>query len=319
MGKKLGKKLGKKWIGIGIVIVAVIVVIVGYLLLTGGLGKPEIKNVSHQWGTVTPNSTEIRSTVIVHNPNPVGINVESIEFGVYADGLNLASGSASDIHLGSNKDSEINVGTTLYHNKIPDLWYSHLNRGEHSTFKIEGEIKVDLEVTIWTHPFKQEVEVSTSILAGLNTEEDVTYTFGPSVPYPMPVELTLESLTSTWGTITPESTEIRHEVVIYNDEPYSIPITKIRAVTEFNGIEMAVTETYSPAFLIANSDTQVPFKTTLSNSKLADWWPTHIDRGESTEIKTTVYAVIEAREPVGTKEFKLVELTTHFETDLLGG
>lgn len=316
MDKKLSKKLGKKWIGL--VIVAVIVVIVGYLLFTGGLGEPEIKNVSHQWGTVTQDSTEIRSTVIVHNPNPVGINVESIEFGVYADGLNLASGNASDIHLGSKKDSEVNVSTTLYHSKIPDLWYSHLNRGEHSTFKIEGEIKVDLEVETWTHPFKQEVEVSTDILAGLNTEEDVTYTFGHGYLPPMPVELTLKSLTSTWGTITPESTEICHEAVIYNDEPYSIPITKIRAVTEFNGIEMAVTETYSPAFLIANSDTQVPFKTTLSNSKLADWWPTHINDGERTEIKTTIYAIIEAREPVGTMEFKMAELMSSLETDLLG-
>ncbi|KXA93549.1 hypothetical protein AKJ64_00345 [candidate division MSBL1 archaeon SCGC-AAA259E17] len=96
----------------------------------------------------------------------------------------------------------------------------------------------------------------------------------------------------------------------------------MKAITKMNGVEMTVSKTYNPVVLAANSDTTIPFKTEMTNSKLVEWWPTHIQNGETTNVKTDVYMVINYGKNIpavsGTWEKKVATLKSTFSTNLLG-
>ena len=159
-----------------------------------------------------------------------------------------------------------------------------------------------------TRPFEQTLNITTSLLAGMNTNQAETLRIGP-------VELTLKSLTSSWGKITPEEIEINHKAVIYNPNPYPIPITKLEYEIYMNNIRMGGGTTYNPVILGAEKDTVILFTTVLDDSLLDEWWISHIKNGEKTRITIEIYSVIEIHNV--TYKIKIYEIEQNITTNIL--
>ncbi|GBE55768.1 MAG TPA: hypothetical protein ENH28_03970 [Euryarchaeota archaeon] len=124
----------------------------------------------------------------------------------------------------------------------------------------------------------------------------------------------IKSLSNSWGTVNLQETEIITRAEIYNPNPVSIPINRINVGIYMNGIKLASGEARN-INLIANKNSQVEFTTILNNTKLPEWWYTHIKNGEHTTVlmKTTVYFSLLGRE----LSFP-IEIKKNITTNILG-
>jgi len=51
------------------------------------IGKPEVREISHEWGKVTTSTTEIITKVVVYNPNLVPIPLKDILTEIYMNNV----------------------------------------------------------------------------------------------------------------------------------------------------------------------------------------------------------------------------------------
>ncbi|MCD6470253.1 LEA type 2 family protein [Candidatus Bathyarchaeota archaeon] len=271
--------------------------------------KPKIREVFLSWGNVTYDSTEIIADVSVYNPSPIPITLKKVTFTLYMNNIKMVTGSSEGtVNLASFQETVIRLVGTLNNSGIPDWFISHLKNGERTDVRLSGEVTFDLKLIELTRPFEQTLNITTSLLAGMNTNQAETLRIGP-------VELTLKSLTSSWGKITPEEIEINHKAVIYNPNPYPIPITKLEYEIYMNNIRMGGGTTYNPVILGAEKDTVILFTTVLDDSLLDEWWISHIKNGEKTRITIEIYSVIEIHNV--TYKIKIYEIEQNITTNIL--
>ncbi|MDI6860226.1 MAG: LEA type 2 family protein, partial [Methanocellales archaeon] len=164
------------------------------------IGKPEVREISHSWGSVTHDTTEISTNVVVYNPNPVSIPFKKITLELYMNELRMATGSTEeDMEIKAEQETSILLTSYFDNGKIPDWWVTHLKKGEKSDVKIEGGVVFDLgALGEFRFPFERTQMIETNLLEKLNIEEDRTYSVRP-------VSLTMKSLSSSWGQVTRDS------------------------------------------------------------------------------------------------------------------
>lgn len=271
--------------------------------------KPKIREVFLSWGNVTYDSTEIIADVSVYNPSPIPITLKKVTFTLYMNNIKMVTGSSEGaVNLASFQETVVRLVGTLNNSGIPDWFISHLKNGERTDVRLSGKVTFDLKLMELTRPFEQTLNITTSLLAGMNTNQAETLRIGP-------VELTLKSLTSSWGKIAPEEIEINHKAVIYNPNPYPIPITKLEYEIYMNNIRMGGGTTYNPVILGAEKDTVILFTTVLDDSLLDEWWISHIKNGEKTRITIEIYSVIEIHNV--TYKIKIYEIEQNITTNIL--
>lgn len=275
------------------------------------LGKPEVREISHSWGSVTHDTAEISTNVVVYNPNPVSIPFKKITFDLYMNELRMATGSTEeDLKIKAGQETIILLTSYFDNGKIPDWWVSHLKKGEESDVKIEGGVVFDLgALGEFRFPFERTQTIETDILEKLNLEEDRTYGVGP-------VSLTMRSLSSSWGKVIMDSSEINHKAVIHNPNPFPIPVSRIDHETKMNDVLVGRGTTHDPVILEASGDTIIPFTTEIDNKMLDEWWVTHIQNNEKTVFLTEIQLVVEVRDME--YRFTLIREEKEFKTNLLG-
>lgn len=275
------------------------------------VGKPEVRELSHSWGSVTHDTTEISTNVVVYNPNPVSIPFKKITLDLYMNELRMATGSTEeDLEIKAGQETSILLTSYFDNGKIPDWWVSHLKKGEKSDVKIEGGVVFDLgTLGEYRFPFERAQIIETDLLEKLNIEEDKTYSVGP-------VSLTMKSLSSSWGKVTHDSSEINHRAVIHNPNPFPIPVSGIDYEIKMNDVLVGGGTTHNPVILKAMADTIIPFTTEIDNKMLDEWWVTHIQNNEKTTLLTEIQLVVEVQDTE--YKFTLTREEKEFKTDLLG-
>jgi Conserved secreted protein len=273
-------------------------------------GKPEIQNISHEWGAVTNSTTEVITNITVYNPNPISLPLKDVRTKVYMGNTEMGEGSALQSDIKANSESTIVISTKIENDKIPQWWVEYISNNKTSLLKINGTLVFDLKVTDFEYPFGFSSPIGTNILASLSSEEPQNINAGP-------VTLKLESIESRWGSVTDNNTEIITNATIYNDNLYPIPITGFSYSIELNGITMAQGSSSESTTLTPKSETVVPLSTNLNNDMLDDWWVSHIKNREVTEGKVIIQPTIsylgnEFQCPPIEQEFK-------FNTTLLQG
>jgi len=271
--------------------------------------KPEVRNITNSWGEVTSNTTEVVTNIVVYNPNPIPIPVKSAAFDMYLNDIKIVSGSSNNISLPAKAESTIVLMSLIDNTKIPEALASHINQHEVSTVNISGNIVFDLKAFEYTYPFELSSKLETNLLAGLNINKPRDISVGP-------LKLTLESLESTWGSVSPGVIEINHRAVIYNDQPVPIPVTRIDYEIYANNIKIGEGTTYNPVVLKAKADTLLPFTTEIDASKLSDWWVSHIENNETTHLVVKIYSVIEFSNIE--YRFELYSVESDIHTNILG-
>lgn len=294
---------------------AALTLLVAALALAAGctdpssLGAPEVQGFSNSWGDVTPDTTEVVTTVEVHNPNPVGIPLDDVETELHLNDVLMGEGSAESADVPADSTSEVIISTDIQNDRIPDWWVKHIRNGERSTLSMNGSLVFDLKLDEFRYPIERQRPVETDVLGSLSTDRPREITTGP-------FSLTLHSVESSWGDVTRETTEVRTRAKVRNENPLPVPLGSLESTVEMNGITLAEGTSDEEVVLEPGAQTVVEIDTELRNAKMDEWWVSHVRNDEHTDVTVT----LEATADVGgeTLTVPLSERETGFDTDLLG-
>ena len=273
------------------------------------IGKPEVREISHEWGKVASSTSEIITKVVVYNPNPIPLPLKDVLTEIYMNNVKMGEGSALKADIKASSESTIVISTKLENGRIPEWWVSHIRNGEKSVMNLKGYLVFDLKVTEFKYPIELSNAIETDILAGLSSNVPQKIGVGP-------ITLTVKSTKSYWGDVNEDHTEIITMATIYNDNLVPVPITKIQYLVEMNDIRLAEGLSDVATIIQPKSEATLTFVTKLDNRMLDEWWVSHIKNGEKTKVKIVLQPVIE----IAGKEFRftLAEKESVFVTNLLG-
>lgn len=274
-----------------------------------GLGQPQIKGTTNQWGEVTSSTTEVITKVGVYNPNPVPLPLKNVLTTINMNDIKMGEGSAVKSEIEANSNSTIVISTDIKNDRISEWWVSHIKNNEESSMSMKGDLVFDLKVTEFEYPIEKTKQVKTDILSGLSVSSQKIDPSGPG-------SITIESAESQWGEVNQNYTQIVTTVKIQNDYPVEISIDEVNYLVEINGIKLADDTSDVTRVIEANSEAELSLTTKMSNDKLEEWWVTHIENNEQSMINTTAEAVVEAEDQQF--EFNLLEQESQFNTNLLG-
>lgn len=129
---------------------------------------PQMRSIENSWGEASADFTEIRTQMVVYNPQIIPIYIERIKFEIYMNEIKMGSGlSEETILLRSQSDTEISLDTRLDNRKHDNWWVTHLKNGERTSLVI----KSDIVYTVLGKEFRielpvQEETIETDILGG---------------------------------------------------------------------------------------------------------------------------------------------------------
>ncbi len=307
----VGGTLGK----IGAVLLAGFVVSaagVGAAVSTGvvSLQPPAVESVENDWGEVTNDRTEIQTQIVVDNPNKVGVpGAASVTYDVTMNDVTMAEGSSGGLSLSPGRN-EISLRTDIDNDEIPAWWATHINNGEETTLSVEPSAKVAF-VSQGLPSYDRTFE--TDMLSAFDSES------GQSVQAGNQTLLTVERTEASWGTATESETPLRFAGTVRNPNTAPLTFAKIGYEVSMNDVTVAEGTTNGSVEIPANATGTIEINSTLDNRKLDEWWVSHLNRGEQTDLNVSVFAVVERDGQNRRIPLSFLSKRVAFETDILGG
>jgi len=282
--------------------------------------KPEIRGVSHQWGQVTDDITELITTVIVYNPNSFALPIKEVTGNINAAGIEIGNANSQDVYIGKNGEYPITILTSIDNSKIPDLWVAHVNNQEKSAIEINADIVFNLKISEFTYPYQMEQPLETDIIAMLYLDEPITIEYDFDTPLPAEYDtfrVIIKSSSGSWGKVTRDNTSINFSAVIQNDNSYPLIIPEIAYEIMMNEIIVAADEVEINTTVMQNSEETVATTISLGNNNIIGSIIKHIQNGESSTYQIEVSVIYEI--PTGDElMIPVINESGHFETDILG-
>lgn len=263
---------------------------------------PVLVGSDSEWGDVGDETTEIDTRLTVENPNDgeVGDLVRlDVSQETRINEVPVADGATrvGPLAPGTN---EASLTSAFKHSAVPAWWARHLNAGEQSAVVTVTDTTADVGVTTIdveaTDDRSQTLE--TDLLAGFNdTSDRAVEQDGQRVA-------TIRETRAAWGRATEQTAPIDTAVTVRNERTQPITITDITYTVRLNSVVLADNRTVQERYEIAPFTTETIRPTfLLDNAKMAAWWPTHVDNGESSTLHTEVYLTVES--PLGEKRVKV--------------
>ena len=298
----------------------VVVAAVGGAFALGILGVPSVAAVDNTFGNVTDETTEVKTDLVVSNPNPIGVGLDgvSVNYTVSMNDIEMAQGGREGVSVGTG-NSTLELETRLRNDGIPPWWVSHVRNGERTTVDIDATATSDLLGR--GVDFSQSREIRTDLLGAFNSDE--TRPVNADSPLASDPVLYVNETRGEWGTVSESETPIDMAFTVYNPnlEPYAV--TEIGYDITMNGVEMGSGQTEEGYVIPSERTETIEFTTALQNRRLDDWWVTHLDedvRGHQvTGLRIEFYAVVEF--PTGAEATIPLDALTYeetIETDIFG-
>mgnify|MGYP000244580019 CR=1 FL=1 len=289
----------------------------GYMVYTmffpeGEFAAPELVAAWHEWGVVNKTVTEVRSTIIIYNPGGYSATLEALDYRIYVNDIRIAVGHLREpAEIRPKSNSTIKVSTFIDNTKLPDLWVSYVSSGEKINVEVEGEARVRAFGIAFSIPISYskdyEPEEKLEDLLDIDEPYNVTTPTGQVI-------VTVQQVDTSWGNVNQTTTEFVHLVTLYNPNPTILVITQMRYETIVNGLELA--EGIQPM----NNITIGPYETVnitvytyLNNTLIDDWWVSHLQNDETSNILVNVFMVL-----ANGTEVPIYQRSFVVETDLLG-
>jgi LEA14-like dessication related protein len=267
---------------------------------------------------VNESTTTIESEIVVDNPNPFGLRLGglTIDYAVEMNGVRMATGGREGLGVNASGNSSIPLTTRMNNDRIPPWWVTHVENGENTTLTVDASIHSDL----LGQSFDPQIErsVNTNVIGGFNSEEDRPIDVDrPFAPEPV---LWLNSTSGQWGAVSNETTEIDTAFELYNPNPTPVAISEIGYEIEMNTVTMGEGATESAVSIAPGERETVRATTALQNENLDEWWVTHLQNEQTTQLEVTFYARIDLSSFGGdTIEIRLDSIQRTIETDIFGG
>lgn len=304
---------------IALTIVAAIVAAVGAAAFAGVLGAPNVVGVENRFGDVNASTTAIETDLVVENPNPFGVSLDdvTVEYVVEMNGVEMAHGQKEGVAIESG-NTTVPSETEMDNTRIPAWWASHVASGEHTDLAVRATVHSGtLNRSIDAPPVERSIE--TDFLSAFDsTESRPVNADRPLVGDPV---LWINRTSADWGEATTDRTPIEIEFVVYNPKPWAIPITELGSEVSMNDVDVGEGETDETYVIPPGSTETVRTTVVIENDQLDDWWVSHLQRGEVTDLRIDFWATVDLSEAGGGEvQVPLDELTyvETFETDVFG-
>jgi len=282
----------------------------------GLLGAPSVAGVHNSFGNVTDETTEIRTDLVVTNPNPIGASLGdvSVRYDVRMNDVAMANGTKRGVSIGTG-NSTIAFRTEMRNDRIPAWWASHVRNGERTTVRIDATVESGTLGRNFAAP-PVERSVSTDLISAFNsTEERPIDANQPVVSDPVAY---VNETSADWGEVTDARTPIDMRFAVYNAKTVPMAVTEIGYNVTMNGVNVGSGATDREYVIEGHTTETVDAEAAIRNERLDDWWVTHLERDQVTDLRIDFYAEIE----VGGETFRvpLEELTYErtVETDIFG-
>lgn len=291
------KRAGK----IGGAIILFLVVLIGGLFAVGILGVPDAGLADNEWGDVDDERIEVITTVWLDNPNPFGIGGDAdVEYDIELQGILLAEGAGEDLGVPSGESTH-ELRTDLFYQQLAAWWHSHLNNDEVSDVHVDATADASVGPLSGSPSGTYEDTVDTDIEGALDrgfsefegsysgTETDIRAPDGTAIE----PTVDIESVTTEWGEVTEEETEILVTADIHNPNRYPIPTPAFTGYVAMNDIRVADWDADEVEVLDVTDDGVIPggeteqrtFRIEMDNENVPEWFATHVDRGERSDVE----------------------------------
>ncbi len=300
------------WLKLGgaVLGVVVLVAVVGVGVAVTTFERPTVEGSEYAWGEVTNETTEIETTVVVNNPNPVGLpGVVDISYTAMLNDVTLATGTQSGVGFGSGTNT-IDLTAEMRNERIADWWVTHVNGGEQSTMKITA--------TVGAPGFSKQIPakedaIETDILGGFTQRSERTVTVQGET------FLRVSDQSASWGEATDERTPITFESTIENAHDYPVTLDGVEYVVTMNGVELGRDRKTTGVAIEPGQRDDLDVTVALDTPKMADWWAEHVRDDEKSNLSVAMYGIVEQNGEQKRIPIRLFDETLRLETDMLGG
>jgi LEA14-like dessication related protein len=120
----------------------------------------------------------------------------------------------------------------------------------------------------------------------------------------------VDQVTTEWGTVDADETEIEATVEVNNPNPVGVPaILGVEYTLNMNDVTVA--EGTKEGVGVSSGSNDIDFEAEIDNDEVSDWWVSHVNNGE----KTSVDISATVNSPVYSKQFDVKSQTV--QTDFL--
>lgn len=312
-----GKIVAASTLKAAVAVLGVVSVSIGGAWAVGIIGAPSVVGVDNAFGPVNESTTTIESEIKVNNPNPFGVRLGglTIDYAIEMNDVRMATGGREGMGVNASGNSTIPVTTMMNNDRIPPWWVSHIENDENTTLVVNASIHSDL----LGQEFKPQIErsVNTNIIGGFNSDEDRPIEADqPAAPDPV---LWLNSTSGEWGDVSNETTEIDSAFELYNPNPVPVAVSEIGYEIRMNNVTMGEGRTDSAVTITPGQMETVRATTALQNENLDEWWVSHLQKNQTTQLEVEFYARIDLSDFGGdTVRIELDSIERTIETDMFG-
>ncbi len=275
---------------------------IGGLFAAGVLGVPDGGLEDNRWGEVDNESIEVLTDIYVDNPNPFGVGGDiDAEYDIYLQDTHMASGQEENLGISSG-DNEFNLTTELYHQNLPAWWVAHLNNDEVSDLDVAATVHASVgpfsgsPSTTYSDEIETDLEGALdegfSSFEGTYSGTETDFRIGGTAVEPT---IDVEDVTTEWGDVTENNTEIMATMTIHNPNAYPIPTPAFAGNLTFNDISMANWNADEVEVLEVDDDGLIPpgeteertFVVEMDTQQIPHWFGSHVDEDEFTTMEVT--------------------------------
>ncbi|WP_225334323.1 LEA type 2 family protein [Halomicrobium urmianum] len=296
----------------------VVVGTVGAGFAVGALGAPSVTGIHNQFGDVNESTTVIESELGIHNPNPIGVSVGDVgvDYTVRMNDVPMANGTKEGVSIGTG-NSSVSLTTRMANERIPAWWYAHVRNGERTAVSVDATVSAPL-VGERDVSLDQAREIETDLLSGFDSDE--TRPINTDGPIPRDPALYVNSTDGEWDreNLTRERTPMDLRFDVHNPKPYPYTVSKIGYTITMNDVTVGEGETDRGQVIAPGETTTIRADTAIQNERLDEWWVTHLENNQVTEMHVDFYLIFEFQG----EQFRVnpdeLGYTTTIETDVFG-
>ncbi|WP_327052431.1 LEA type 2 family protein [Halomicrococcus gelatinilyticus] len=270
--------------------VGLLAVLIAGGFITGVLGAPHVVGVDNEFGETSQNTTNVTTALVVGNPNPVGVRLgsTSVDYTVAMNGVTLASGGTDDVAL-EQGNTTLRFATAMQNEKIPAWWVTHVRNDETSTLQLDATVRSSLVDRSVSVPYQKSVE--TDVIGQFNsTEPRPVNADAPLVSDPV---LYVNETSANWGRVTRSETPIRTRMRVYNPKPVPYTVTEVGYEMTMNDVTVGEGTTDRAHVVAPKSSETVEMRTVIRNERLDEWWVSHVENDQVTDLRIEFYARLE--------------------------
>jgi LEA14-like dessication related protein len=285
------------------------------VLLAGAavlFAQPSVSGVDNRFGDVNETTTVVESDLQIRNPNPVGASLGglTVDYAIDMNGIRMARGTKTGVSLPQGRSSTP-MTTSIANERIPSWWVSHVRNGERTELAVNADVHSATLGTSFGAP-KVTRTVETDVISAFNATEDrpvgSSPTGGPLI--------VVKETSAQWGAVDAAETRIEMRFVVHNPTSFPVPFSELGYRATMNGVAMGNGSTEGAGVIPPGETRTIRATTVLYNEHLDEWWVTHLQNDQVTDLRIDFSARFEL--PTRTVEIPLDPLTytRTIETDV---